>query len=112
MKVRTLCYVLPSVEILSATSDAVMMAATDLPAGQKNITARWFSIVSSMVQGFMAIEASKALHGGATIEEAIAAAKSFEGRSYLYGALATAMLFGHEWPCGAIGRRYGECVEY
>ncbi len=72
---------------LSATFDAAMMAATDLLAG-KNITVVDTNSLS-MVQGFMAIEASKALQGGATIEEAIAAAKSFEGRSYLYGALAT-----------------------
>ncbi|MEE4193792.1 MAG: DegV family protein [Anaerolineae bacterium] len=72
---------------LSATYDAAVMAATDLLEG-KNITVVDTNSLS-MAQGFMAMEAATVLKNGGSIEEAIAAAKSYEGRTYLYGALAT-----------------------
>lgn len=72
---------------LSATYDAAVMAATDLMAG-KDITVIDTNSLS-MAQGFMAMEAVEVLKNGGSMEEAIAAAKSFEGRTYLYGGLAT-----------------------
>lgn len=72
---------------LSATYDAAVMAATDILEG-KDITVIDTNSLS-MAQGFMAMEAAKVLADGGSIEEAIAAANSFEGRTYLYGALST-----------------------
>ena len=72
---------------LSATYDAAVMAATDLLKG-KDITVIDTNSLS-MAQGYMAIEAAQVLERGGTLEEAIAAAKSYEGRTYLFGALAT-----------------------
>jgi DegV family protein with EDD domain len=43
----------------------------------------------AMGQGFMAIAAAEAVAGGATIEEAIAAAENIHQRTYLFGALPT-----------------------
>jgi len=61
---------------LSATYDAALMAANDLLEG-KDITVIDTNSLS-MAQGFMAIEAAKELKTGATIKEAVDAAKSFE----------------------------------
>ena len=72
---------------LSATYDAAVMAANDILEG-KDITVIDTNSLS-MAQGFMAIEAAKALQAGASVEEAVAVAESFLGRTYLFGALAT-----------------------
>jgi DegV family protein with EDD domain len=72
---------------LSATYDAAVMAATDI-VKDKNITVVDTNSLS-MAQGFMAMAAAKALQEGASLEEAVAAAKALEGRMFLYGALST-----------------------
>ena len=72
---------------LSATYDAAVMAAEDLHDG-KNITVIDSNSLS-MAQGFMAMEAATVLKNGGSIEDAIAAAKSIEGRVYLWGSLST-----------------------
>ena len=80
-----LCYTVS--RNLSATYDAAVMAAEDLHKG-KNITVIDSNSLS-MAQGFMAMEAATVLNNGGSIEEAIAAAKSIEGRVYLWGSLST-----------------------
>ena len=72
---------------LSATYDAAVMAASDLLQG-KNITVIDTNSLS-MAQGYMAMAAATVLNEGGTIEEAIAVAKSYEGRTFLFGGLAT-----------------------
>ena len=82
---EVLCFTVS--KTLSSTYDAAFMAATDLMEGKKITVVDTNSL--SMAQGFITLEAAKAIENGASVSEAIAAATALGERAHLYGALAT-----------------------
>jgi len=71
---------------MSATHTSAQQAADMIPGKRIEVVD---SRSCAMGQGFMVIAAAEAVAGGATVEQAIAAAEEIRGRTYVFGALPT-----------------------
>jgi len=71
---------------VSATYNAAVLAADLMPDRQVTV---FDTQTLTMGQGFMVLAAAEAIESGATVEEAIAAARAVGDRTHIYAALST-----------------------